>query len=155
MDQANMEQEPKVNKEVEEFLMTVVFQWLFKFKTAKTLNILMEVAFCQEVEKTLRLVLTKTIICTQLLGLRLKKHLILTLELTLIKLIRPKLVMNQLPALVTLKAENNQLGRARTEKTVVLISAHQVRHRAQPLQVQYQVNQPPVLTILSYRKEIN
>ena len=98
----NTVQEPKVKPEEEQFLMIAVFLWLFKFRTAKILNILTEVASCLEVEKILKLVQTKTIICTQPLDLRLKKRLILTLELILTKLIRLKLATNLLPALVVL-----------------------------------------------------
>ena len=154
MGRVNMEQELRVNKEVEEFLMTVVYQWLFKFKTAKILNILTEVAFCQEVEKILKLVLIKTIICTQPLDLRLKKRLILTLELILTKSIRPKPATSPSPALATLKAEN-LFDRVKTAKTAVLISVHQAKPRAQLQLLLSPVNQPPELTILSYRKEIN
>ena len=151
---ANMEQELRVNKEVGVFLMTVVCQWPFKFKTAKILNILTEVAFCLEVEKILKLVLTRTIICTQLQDLQLKKRLILTPELIWTKLIRLKPATNPLPALETLKVEN-QFDRVKTAKTAVLISVNQAKPRAQLQQLQFLVNQPPELTILSYRKEIN
>ena len=140
MGRVNMEQELRVNKEVEEFLMTVVCQWLFKFKTAKILNILTEVAFCLEVEKILKLVLTKTIICTQPLDLRLKKRLILTLELILTKLIRLKLATNPLPALAILK-EENLFGQVKTEKIAVLTSVHRVKPRAQLLQPLFPENQ--------------
>jgi len=74
-----MDPELRVSKEVEEFLMIVVCQWLFKFKTAKIRNILTEVAFYLEVEKILKLVPTKTIICTQRLDLPPKNNLILIL----------------------------------------------------------------------------
>ena len=52
--------ELKVNKEVEQFLMIVVYQWLFRFKIAKILSTQTEVAFCLEAEKTLKQVQTKT-----------------------------------------------------------------------------------------------
>ena len=77
----NTVQEPKVKPEEEQFLMIAVFLWLFKFRTAKILNILTEVAFYLEVEKILKLVLTKTTICMLLQALLLKNNLILTLGL--------------------------------------------------------------------------
>jgi hypothetical protein len=141
MDPANMGRELRVNKEEEEFLMIVVCQWLSKFKTAKIPNILMEVAFCLEVEKILKLVQTKTIICTLPQDLQLKKRLILTLESILTKLIRLKLATNPLPALAILK-EENQFGQVKTEKIAVLTSVHRVKPRAQLLQPQlFQENQ--------------
>ena len=154
MDRANTERELRVNKEVEEFLMTAVCQWLSKFKTAKIPNILTEVASCLEVEKILKLVQTKTIICTLPLDLRLKKRLILTLELILTKSIRPKPATSPSPALATLKAEN-LFDRVKTAKTAVLISVRQAKPRAQLQLLLSRVNQPPELMILSYRKEIN
>jgi hypothetical protein len=154
MDRVNTERELRVNKEVEEFLMTAVCQWLSKFKTAKIPNILTEVASCLEVEKILKLVQTKTIICTLPLDLRLKKRLILTLELILTKLIRLKLATNLLPALAIPK-EENQFGQVKTEKIAVLTSVHRVKPRAQLQQPLFQENQQLELTILSYRKEIN
>jgi hypothetical protein len=77
----NTVQEPKVKPEEEQFLMIAVFLWLFKFRTAKILNILTEVAFYLEVEKILKLVLTKTSICMPLQVLLLKNNLIPTLGL--------------------------------------------------------------------------
>jgi hypothetical protein len=77
----NTVQEPKVKPEEEQFLMIAVFLWLFKFRTAKILNILTEVAFYLEVEKILKLVLTKTTICMPLQVLLLKNNLIPTLGL--------------------------------------------------------------------------
>ena len=77
----NTVQEPKVKPEEEQFLMIAVFLWLFKFRTAKILNILTEVAFYLEVEKILKLVLTKTTICMPLQALLLKNNLIPTLGL--------------------------------------------------------------------------
>ena len=77
----NTVQEPKVKPEEEQFLMIAVFLWLFKFRTAKILNILTEVAFYLEVEKILKLVLTKTTTCMLLQVLLLKNNLIPTLGL--------------------------------------------------------------------------
>ena len=77
----NTVQEPKVKLEEEQFLMIAVFLWLFKFRTAKILNILTEVAFYLEVEKILKLVLTKTTTCMPLQALLLKNNLIPTLGL--------------------------------------------------------------------------
>ena len=68
----NMGQELKVNRVEGQFLTIVVYLWQFKFKIAKIPNIRMEVDFYLEVEKTLKLVLTKIIICMQLQGLLLK-----------------------------------------------------------------------------------
>lgn len=81
MVQVNMVQELKVKPEEEQFLMIVVFLWLFKFRTAKILNILTEVAFYLEVEKTLKQVPTKTTTCMPLQVLLLKNNLIPTLGL--------------------------------------------------------------------------
>lgn len=67
----------RVKQVREEFLMIVVSQWQFKFKIAKILNILMEVAFCLGVEKILKQAPTKTIICTLLQVLLLRSNLIL------------------------------------------------------------------------------
>tara|TARA_B110001450_G_scaffold223105_1_gene220050 strand:+ start:206 stop:433 length:228 start_codon:yes stop_codon:yes gene_type:complete len=75
-----MERGLRVRMAIEEFLMIVVFPWLFRFRIAKIHNILTEVAFYLETERIRKLVRIKTIICMQLLGLPLKKRLILTLE---------------------------------------------------------------------------
>jgi hypothetical protein len=81
MDLVNTDQERRVNKVQEQFQMIVVCQWQFKFKIAKIHSILMEAVSYLEVEKTARLVVIKTMLCTL--------HLVLLLRnsLTLIQLV--------------------------------------------------------------------
>lgn len=81
MGRASMDQGPRVNKVREEFQMIVVYQWQFKFKIVKIHSILMEVDSYLGVEKTVRLVVIKTMLCTL--------HLVLLLRnsLTLIQLV--------------------------------------------------------------------
>jgi len=152
-----MGQEPRVNRELEEFLMIVVCPWLFKFKIAKIPNILTEVASYLVVVRILKLVPTKTIICTPLLVLLLKNSLILTLELTSTKSTQLKLAMNPLRAHVTLKAENLKTSvQVKTVKTAVLISVPRAKPKALPLRLlSQQVNQQLELTTLYYRREIS
>jgi hypothetical protein len=128
-----MDLELKANKEIEEFQMTVAYQWLYKYKTAKILNIQMGVDSCQEVAKIHKLVLTKIIIYKQPLVLQLKNNLTLILVLTLTKLIQPRRVMNPLLALVTLKEERTTCVQVKTERTAVLTLVLRGKLRA-PLQ---------------------
>jgi hypothetical protein len=152
---ANMERGRRVRMATEEFLMIVVFPWLFRFRIARIHNILTEVAFCLEAERIRKLVRIKTIICTQLLGLPLKKRLILTLELTLTKLIRLKLATNPSPALATHKAANNPLAPVKMGKTAVPTSVPPAKPRAPLLHQSSPANQRPVWMIPSSRSEIN
>lgn len=155
MGRASMDQGPRVNKVREEFQMIVVYQWQFKFKIVKIHSILMEVDSYLGVEKTVRLVVIKTMLCTLHLVLLLRNSLTL-IQLVSIwtKLTQLKQVTNQLQVPEIHKEEIKMLGKVKGVKIVALILVLQENQVALHHQLlEQQLSQQQELMILFSKKE--